>query len=198
MPAWRLFAAIELPPDVRRQLADLISQLGEALPRGSVRWVRADGIHLTLKFYGEVATEVVPPLSAALAQAAAGTLPPLVLELRELGAFPSPARPRVIWAGVTGELEKLQSLQRAVERASAALGFEPEARGFTPHLTLGRVSEAWRPDDRMQLANVFGRLGPGLRGAMAADSLSLMRSELGRGGAVYTRVAAAPFSGLPA
>ena len=198
MPTWRLFAAIELPSEVRRQLAGMIAQLGVELPGGSVRWVQADGIHLTLKFYGEVATDRVPSLSAALRQAAAGTLPPLALELKELGAFPSPARPRVIWAGVTGELEKLQDLQRAVERASAALGFEPEARGFTPHLTLGRVSEAWRPADRMQLANVFGRLGPGLRGTMAADSLSLMRSELGRGGAVYTRVAAAPFSGPPA
>jgi 2'-5' RNA ligase len=198
MPTWRLFAAIELAPEVRRQLADLIAQLGGALPRDSVRWVRADAIHLTLKFYGEVATDLVPKLRAALERAATGTASPLRLELRELGVFPSPARPRVIWVGVTGELEKLKGLQCAVEAASAPLGFAPVARGFTPHLTLGRVNEGWQPANRTQLSEAFGRLGPGLRGAFAADGISLMRSELGRGGAVYTRLAAAAFGGPPA
>jgi RNA 2',3'-cyclic 3'-phosphodiesterase len=190
MATWRLFTAVELPLNLRRQLSGLIAQLGEALPRGSVRWVRAEGIHLTLKFYGEVATDQAPRLQAALARAA-GSAAPMALELRELGAFPSLARPRVIWVGVQGEVDKLNALQRAVEEASAPLGFEPEARGFTPHLTLGRVNAGWSPAYQAKLAEACARLGPSLRGAFLAEALSLMRSELGRGGAVYTCLAAA-------
>lgn len=194
MATWRLFTAVELPQELRAQLSALITQLSAALPRGSVRWVRADGIHLTLKFYGEVATDQVPGLQAALTRAA-DSAAPMALELKELGTFPGPARPRVIWVGVKGEVEKLNALQRAVEEASTPLGFEPEARGFKPHLTLGRVNEGWSPACQAKLAEAFARLGPGLRGAFSAETLSLMRSELGRGGAVYACLAAPRLGG---
>ena len=185
MAMLRLFTAVELPPGVRQQLAELIAALSADLPRGSVRWVRPEGIHLTLKFYGEVSGDKLPGLQAVVTGAAAGVRP-LALEMSGLGVFPNLSRPRVIWAGLAGELDRLKALQRAVEAASRPLGFEPEARGFTPHLTLGRVEPGWRPADRLSLEAAFARLGPGVRGAFAAGTLALMRSDLRPGGAVYT------------
>ncbi len=185
MAMLRLFVAVELPPPVRQQLAGLNAALSAALPRGSVRWVRAEGIHLTLKFYGEVGGDRLSGLQAVVRTAAVG-VGPLALEMNGLGTFPNLARPRVIWAGLAGELDRLKRLQRAVEDASRPLGFEPEARGFTPHLTLGRVEPGWRPADRQSLEAAFARLGPGVSGAFTADTLALMRSELRPGGAVYT------------
>jgi 2'-5' RNA ligase len=195
MATLRLFTALELPPAVRRQLADLTAALSAALPHGSVRWVRVEGIHLTLKFYGEVGPDKLEGLQAVVSQAAAGVAP-LRLEMNGLGAFPNLSRPRVIWAGLAGELDRLKGLQRAVEDASRPLGFEPEARGFTPHLTLGRVEPGWRPADRLSLEGAFARLGPGVRGAFTADTLALMRSDLRPGGAVYTPQLAAKLVGL--
>jgi 2'-5' RNA ligase len=194
MPTLRLFTALELPPALRRQLANLIAALGEALPRGSVRWVRAEGIHLTLKFYGEVPAGQVPALQASLRQAALGASP-LQLELNGLGTFPNPARPRVVWVGIKGDLERLSGLQRAVEEAAIPLGFEPEARGFSPHLTLGRVNAGWRPADKQKLGEAFARLGPGLHGLFAAETLSLMQSDLRPDGAVYTCLLAVALGG---
>ena len=190
MPTLRLFTALELPAAVRRQLADLSAALHAALPGDRVRWVRPEGIHLTLKFYGEVEAAQLPGLQATLAQAVAGALP-LALELNGLGTFPGPAKPRVIWVGLAGDLEPLGRLQRAVEEASRPLGFEPEARGFTPHLTLGRVNPGWLPADRQTLTRAFSQLGPGVRGAFTARTLSLIRSDLRPGGSVYTAVASA-------
>ena len=185
MAMLRLFTAVELPPPVRHQLAELIAALSAALPRGSVRWVRAEGIHLTLKFYGEVSGDKLPGLQAVVKSAAAG-VGPLALEMNGLGTFPNLARPRVIWAGLAGEVDRLKALQRDVDDASRPLGFEPEARGFTPHLTLGRVEPGWRPADRQTLEGAFARLGPGVRGAFTGDTLALVRSDLRPGGAVYT------------
>ncbi len=197
MPTLRLFAALELPSPLRRQLADLIAALGEAMPRGAVRWVRADGIHLTLKFYGEVPAGQAPAIQASLRQAAAGAAS-LKLELDGLGTFPNSARPRVIWVGLQGDLDRLGALQRAVEKASVPLGFEPEARGFTPHLTLGRVNPGWQPADQQKLREAIARLDPSLHGAFAAETLSLMQSDLRPGGAVYTCLLAVPLGGSAA
>ncbi len=189
MPVLRLFTALELPAEVRRQLASVSAELRAALPRGRVRWVRPEGIHLTLKFYGEVAGTRLPELQAVLRQAA-GDVPPLQLALNGLGTFPNLNRPRVIWVGLQGEIDRLRALQRAVETASIPLGFEPEARGFTPHLTLGRVNEGWAPADTRALSAAFARLEPGRQDAFVAGTLNLMRSDLKPEGATYTCVAA--------
>jgi 2'-5' RNA ligase len=132
-----------------------------------------------------VGGDKLPGLQAVVREAAAGVAP-LALCLNGLGTFPGMSRPRVIWVGLAGEVERLKALQRAVEEASRPLGFEPEARGFTPHLTLGRVAPGWRPEDRQSLTEAFARLGPDLRGAFSGDSLALIRSDLRPGGAVYT------------
>jgi 2'-5' RNA ligase len=190
----RVFAALELPPELSRRLTEVISGLSKALPRGSVRWVRPEGIHLTLKFFGEVAPSKLADLQAGLAQAA-GNAAPIALTLEGLGVFPNPLRPRVIWVGVAGGVEALGALYQAVEEATASLGFKPEARGFSPHLTLGRVNGALRPAERQALGEALRAGSVDRLGDFTADSLSLMGSELKPGGAVYTRLYSAPLGG---
>jgi 2'-5' RNA ligase len=107
-----------------------------------VRWINDEGLHITLKFFGEVANDRLDVISEALRYAAqgAGTLS---LRLGELGAFPTKARPRVLWVGVEGP-PALELLQDRIERGSEAIGFPPEGAPFQPHVTLGRVREGQR------------------------------------------------------
>jgi len=183
----RIFAALELPPELQRQLAQLQKDLKGIVPPRCVRWVRPEGIHLTLKFYGEVAEQRLPELQAGLARAARVTSA-MALTAEGVGAFPSAARPSVVWAGVQGELAPLQHLQAAVEAEAIGLGFKPEGRGYHPHLTLGRVNEGVRPADIRRLTDALGLARARRLGEFRPDSLSLMKSELGPSGSVYTQL----------
>ena len=185
----RLFVALELPASVAPTLAEAMEALKARAPRDSVRWARPAGIHLTLKFYGEVKPAIIPALQTALSAAVEGHAP-MALTLQGLGMFPNAVAPRVVWAGLAGELEQVRVLQKAIEQGAAALGFAPEKRAFTPHLTLGRVTEAVRPLDRSALAQAVKTtaLAPV---AFTATEVSLMQSDLRPTGAVYTRLFAA-------
>jgi 2'-5' RNA ligase len=192
----RLFAALELPPPVTQQLADLMTRLRESLPPRAVRWVRPEGIHLTLQFYGEVDGELVPRLEAALARAAAGSRP-IAARLDALGVFPGPLRPQVLWVGLAGDLEALTALQAAVEAESQGVGFKPEAREFRAHLTLGRVSRNLRPADHKRLADDLKQATGPEPAAFRLESLSLVRSQLRPDGAVYTALFVTPLGAAP-
>ena len=189
----RLFSALELPTPITENLAALSDRLREQMPRQSVRWVQPRNIHLTLKFYGEVKPEKVAALQESLTQAVLGRAP-LTLALNGLGLFPNAVRPRVVWVGLSGQLEALGALQTAVEQGAAGLGFPPEARAFAPHLTLGRVTENLRPPD-------WPRLGAALRALTFApqtftvEQVALIRSELKPAGSVYTRLFSALLAG---
>ncbi|HUF35559.1 MAG TPA: RNA 2',3'-cyclic phosphodiesterase [Gemmatimonadales bacterium] len=145
----RLFAAVPLPPPARDQVAGLLGRLREReLP---VRWVGDEGLHLTLKFYGEVAPDRLEVIEEAVRQAGEGG-EPLPLRLAELGAFPAPARPRVLWLGIDAP-PALELLQDRLERKSEAIGFQPEGVPYRPHVTLGRVREGQRcPLSRVEAA----------------------------------------------
>ena len=136
----RLFVGIPLAPPAREVLGRVLVRLeGMGWP---VRWHRADDLHLTLKFLGEVGGERVDQVSGALAEALEGT-PELHLVISGLGVFPHPARARVIWAGVENE-PALELLADRLERRLEPLGFPVEWRPFHPHVTLGRVREGRR------------------------------------------------------
>ena len=136
----RLFAAIPLPPQAREEVAGLLGQLRQRnLP---VRWVGDEGLHLTLKFYGDVTPERLEVIEEAVRSAAEGG-EPLALRFAELGAFPSPSRARVLWLGIDAP-PALELLQDRIERRSDAIGFAPEGVPFRPHVTLGRVREGQR------------------------------------------------------
>src|SRR5437588_619730 len=175
----RLFVALNLPPPVREALWAATTPLRELeLP---VNWVRGDGIHLTLKFLGEVADEREPEVAGALGRAAAGARA-LPLVLGGFGAFPDFRRPRVVWAGIAPE-PGLEILQHRVEQEFAPLGFSTEARPFRPHVTLGRARREARPRDFAGLESALA----GLEFAETAvvSALDLMQSTLRSGGAVY-------------
>ncbi len=185
----RLFVAIELEDGVRRALSDVQDELRKRGLSG-VRWVRPDGIHLTLKFLGETPAGQVPAIQQALASAVVG-VSPHQLTLAGLGAFGSKRSPRVLWVGLQGDTETLVALQGQVDRALESAGFPRESRPFSAHLTLARV----RPESASGAALVVAEVLSSVRVAQAAldvREVSLMRSQLGAGGAVYSRLDAFP------
>lgn len=190
----RLFVALELPAPILDALAQTQDALQAQMPRRAVRWVRGEGIHLTLKFLGETPARQREPIAAAVAAACAG-YGPLTLRAAGLGCFPNPARPRVVWVGLEGDLAALGALQRAVESALEPLGFRPEGRPFSPHLTLGRVRDDVSSADVKAAGQVVAAATVGTLGEWTADAVSLMRSDLRREGAVYTCLAATPLKG---
>lgn len=186
MESVRAFIAIELPGSVKSAL----SQLQDNLKRSehtSVKWVDTGSIHLTLKFLGNIATETIPELTKVLSEAARG-ITPFHLELGEMGVFPNLRAPRVVWVGLRGETATLSVLQENIESALIPLGFPPENRAFSPHLTLGRVREKASPGERRSLGQAVASSKVASREPFPVDSLSLMRSTLTREGAVYSRL----------
>jgi 2'-5' RNA ligase len=178
----RAFIAIELSPEIKQGIAKVQEALRKA--GANAGWTRPEGIHLTLKFLGEVEESRVDEIRNALAFAV-GTKDKLSLAIAGAGAFPNVKTPRVLWLGVTGDVEKLGLLQVVVEDAMVKLGFEREERTFSPHLTLARIKFP-KPRDNWQ------QKIEGIRdvkiGAFEAAHISLMKSELKREGAVYTEV----------
>lgn len=171
--------AVLLPDAVRANLATEIERLRRSVR--DVSWVAAENLHLTLKFLGEVEPGRLDGVATALAGVVTAA-PAFPLALRGLGAFPSPTRPRVIWAGVTDAVEVVQLAAR-VEEALAQLGLPREGRPFSAHVTLGRVREPRRdPVLAAGLAEGAGREF----GAFRVDQVALMRSDLSPRGARYT------------
>jgi 2'-5' RNA ligase len=187
----RLFVAIELPGEVREALGRLQHELQR---RGleKLRWVRPESIHLTLKFLGETPVEKMPVLQAALMDAVKRT-GVHELALGKLGTFGG-SRPRVVWVDLTGDLDAVRDLQERIEMALNPLGFEREAKGWSPHVTLARVGQE-------SVREVAGVIGPAIAavsaplGTIPVHEVSLMRSTLRPSGAVYERVAAFPLGG---
>ena len=185
----RLFVAIDLPEDVRQLLGRLQADLRrQDLPR--LRWTRPEGVHLTLKFLGETAAASLDAIEGALARAVRG-VPSFRLVLGAPGTFGNRRGPRVVWVDVEGDLPPLEQLQAAVERELAAVGFAPQERRFSPHLTLARVPQPPPPGLAERLSRALAVVVPA-RGEFEATELVLMRSSLQPDGAVYSRVAAFP------
>ena len=178
----RTFIAIELPDDLKQAIARVQEPLRGA--GASANWTRPEGIHLTLKFLGEVPDAKAQEILQALEGAARGT-GRLALAVEGAGAFPNVKNPRVLWIGITGDIVKLATLQAAVEDAMVRLGFEREDRKFSPHLTLARIKF---PKPRDNWPGIIEGIRDVKLGGFEAGHLSLMKSELRREGAVYTEV----------
>ena len=177
----RLFIAVELGSAVRRQVEEIQALLRSATT--DVSWVRPENFHLTLKFLGSTPSEQVDPIEQALSRAVT-RVRPFEVELRGVGAFPSPSRARVVWVGLVPERPLVQ-LAGNLEDELARLGFAREARAFTAHVTLGRRRNP-RRDDTLQkkLAELAGA-----GGARAGVSEAvLMQSQLRPGGPIYAPV----------
>ncbi len=184
----RLFVACELPEVLRSALAGLQADLRERAG-AQLRWVRAEGIHLTLKFLGEVNESRLDQIESALC----GSVEPFDVGVRpaKLGGFGG-GRLRVIWVGLEGDLDELGQLARVVERALAPVGFEEESRPFRPHLTLARVPDRLGNDQRRELSELVAAFELPAMPSVRLSQLSLIRSVLGPGGARYQTISRYP------
>lgn len=179
----RLFVAAPLPEELRRRLAAIQSDLA-AMPL-PVRWVRPEGIHLTLKFIGETGAERVAPIEAALAGIGERAVERFRMRAGGIGIFPGHGAPRVIWIGLGGAVDAAARLARTIEAALQAIGIPSERRDFKPHLTLGRVKGRGRGDWRAFLEEYASVLG----GDFDVTCFELFESRLGPEGASYRSLA---------
>jgi RNA 2',3'-cyclic 3'-phosphodiesterase len=182
----RTFIAIELTEDARSGLRTIQGLLKSDNPQ-IARWVDPASIHLTLKFLGNIPPNKVEPISQYMKKAAV-EVKPFGLEIKGLGAFPTLDRPQVVWIGLTGEIEQLKKLQTNLESWIAPLGFPPENRPFTPHLTLARLRDTATAIEKQKLGEKILKTDPGRGFSISVNSISLMRSQLTPAGAIYTRL----------
>lgn len=196
----RAFIAIKLSDELKRQILELQTDLRQRVPDlKGVSWVQPEGIHLTLRFLGDIEDSQIKSLQEAL-QAAAASVGPFSLAVRGLGAFPTAQRARVLWIGLGGTpgvqagadagTEALRTVQAATEEGVVKLGFPREERPFTPHLTMARVREreAAGPLAALVLAERERFIGQ-----LTAGSVALIKSELRPTGAIYTSLVEVPF-----
>jgi 2'-5' RNA ligase len=184
----RSFIAIELPDELKVKIGQLKARL--QLDRQPwVKWVDPASIHLTLKFLGNIAIDRTGEIIRAMEEATQ-VVPPFQLEVKDLGVFPNLKRVQVAWVGIMGETDKLGQLQQRLDSNLALLGFAPESRPFTPHLTLARLRNQAPLDEQKK----FGQIIVGTKfeaGIIKVDAISLMKSQLTRGGAIYSRISSA-------
>lgn len=196
----RLFFAVPLPEPARDAVADVAERVRATADGVRARWVRFDGLHLTLQFLGPTPTDAVPALQAALADVAAATKPFEVV-LHGAGAFPNPGRPRTLWVGLAAGAAQLTELADALLReprvvpwmpAHALAGPEGGRKPYAPHLTIARTDGV---RGAASLAKALQAEASSLSTRFVADRIVLYRSVLGRRPARYDSLADAAFGG---
>lgn len=186
----RAFLAIDPPEAVIRKIAAIQDSLKKSI-HGSISWVRPQGIHLTLKFFGDIGREDIGSISGVVA-GHAGNSRAMKLDIQGLGVFPNSRRPRVLWIGVGGETAKLIGLQQAIDGGLEACGFKKEERPFRAHLTLARIKS---PQGLAGIDGMLTEKGHEAAGSFEAKGLTLFKSDLTPRGAIYTVLADFPFQG---
>ena len=189
MTLLRVFIAIEIPLPIRQAISAQTESLRGALGP-LVRWVPVENMHLTLKFIGDISPANVEMLEQTLTAETTGNAP-FAMQIGGLGSFPTPRRARIIWIGIQAPAA-LASLQHGIESAAARLGYEPETRPFSPHLTIGRVRQPVRASDQQQVRAALERTQVGDLGAAEISAVHLFKSDLQPTGSVYTRLFSAP------
>lgn len=190
----RLFVAIQIPEQIKANMAAAQAELRRTMPERGVTWTKPEQFHLTLKFLGQVAAESVFALNRQLAGACQG-FSPLHLTAERVGAFPDLHCPRVIWVGLHDKAGILTRLQEAIATASREFSGESSADKFTGHATLGRAKRLNRREAQV-LSEWLERNAEGSFGVWTATEVQLMQSELSSAGARHTCLEHFPFSGL--
>ena len=188
--AIRAFLAVDPPEEIFREIIKIQERLRKTI-KGDIRWVRPEGIHLTLKFFGYVYQSDVANISLVVKNNVAG-MKALTLNVRNLGAFPTVTRPRVLWLGIDGDTEELINLQEKMDTDFQEYGFKKEERPFRPHLTLARVKE---PKALAGLAEAVKKNEDYVAGSFTVNGLTLFKSDLRPTGAIYTKLSDFPFPG---
>ena len=180
----RAFLAIEPPENVLQKISVLQDKLKSEIS-GRLSWTRPQGQHLTLKFFGDISKEDINNISTAVQKRVVAETK-LNLKVEKLGVFPDARRPRVLWCGVTGDVEKLIALQKKLDSDFAALGFPAEDRSFKAHLTLARIKDS---RDMTGMSEALKKHNEFIAGDLIADKLFLFQSNLSPQGTVYTKLA---------
>lgn len=183
MHMWRIFCAAELPDQVRVRLEEHVQRLRKEVPHVAASWSRVENIHLTLKFFGNVALDRVQKISDA-ASRTVKEFSSFQIDIGNTGVFPRASRAQVLWIGISDPSGKLSALQNRLEDECEAEGFEKEDRAFRPHLTIARIR---KPEGARRLA--------GTHLSMQFESipvtlteLIVFRSELSSKGSKYTPI----------
>ena len=189
----RSFIAIPVPKAgievLERAVKRLDSEIG-----GQVRWVRPRGIHLTLKFMGDIPASTLERVLEALPEVAAA-FSPFEISMSGLGVFPNSRRPRVLWAGLDGDLTTLLALQIAVDQAVEKLGLPKEERPFSPHLTLGRVRRDTNDEQSRKIGYLMSNTVLQAVPSWPVETVDLMRTELDPTGSRHYLVGSAAIGG---
>jgi RNA 2',3'-cyclic 3'-phosphodiesterase len=178
---WRTFCAIELPHNVRAQLQDHVRRLREAVPDASASWSKPENVHLTLKFFGNVAQDKLTRISDAAAQVAS-EFSSFQIRIGGTGVFPRRSRPQVLWIGVEDASGRLAELQHRLEDEFVNEGFSKEDRGYRPHLTIARLR---RPEDARPLAEAHIQTKFSFID-VPVNEFVVFRSQLSPKGSIYT------------
>lgn len=187
MAGIRTFVAVGLDGRLCGRIARRLEPLQTG--RRGVRWVKPNQFHFTLSFLGDIDPRQAPGVCAAVADASAG-FAPFEIELAGIGAFPNRDRPSTLWIGVDNGKEEMRKLQSAVACALEPLGFPPEKRPFSAHLTFGRIDRFRRPDPELLAA--LATLESCRFGSSPVEAVFVMKSDLERTGSVYSIMATCP------
>ncbi|MCL6611561.1 MAG: RNA 2',3'-cyclic phosphodiesterase [Peptococcaceae bacterium] len=182
----RLFWAVNLPAELKTKLVHVQERLKAA--GADAKWVEHENLHVTVKFLGDTGVDLVAGIIGTAADCLKGCRP-FKLDVDGLGFFPGSASPRVVWAGLKGEVSRLVEIARLIEEAMTVHGFPREGRKFSPHLTLARIKSAKKSED---LVRIIEAEAPGIKnlGIFSVSSVDLMQSHLTSRGPLYTRLAA--------
>ncbi len=178
----RCFIAISLPEELKAKISGIQEKLKAA--GADVSWTRPEGMHLTLKFFGEIEDRRIPKIEKALDTAVDG-ISPFTLSVSGMGIFPDMRRPRVVWIGLKEEGDNLIRLHKGVDEELKKTGFPSEDRRFTPHITLGRIRSNRNIEKLLKLIDAEKDVDSG---SFDVSDLHLIKSELKPSGAVYTEL----------
>jgi 2'-5' RNA ligase len=185
----RAFIALEIPHELQQIIHTETAHLRNTIG-ALIRWVPPGNMHLTLKFLGNISPANVDMLTQMIG-AEADACQPFVVQVGGLASFPSPKQPRVIYIGLQGPAE-LEMLQHGIESATTRLGYVSEGRGYSPHLTLGRVRQNISALDQQKIRRALEETRVDSLGTARVDSVHLYNSDLKPTGSVYTRLFSAP------
>lgn len=183
----RCFVAVEIPESIQASLCPAQTALQSQVHKAS--WTKPGNFHLTLKFLGEIQSETIEGISETLTRVT-DTYSPFAITFGGIGAFPSLARPRVLWIGIKQGASTVTSLAKSVNRKLELLGFSIEKR-FHPHLTLARIRTEMNLEPLKTILRKYDTINGG---SMHVNAIALIQSRLHRSGAIYTPLSVHHFS----
>ncbi len=190
----RSFIAIDLPQPVLGKITEITSYFKTKTPSKALRWVSPDNLHLTIKFLGDVPEKNIEAIKTRISMTASGYRH-FSIAIRNLGMYPNPHKPRVIWLGVDCD-PTLIELHDELDRSLKKTGIEPEKRAYSPHLTIARVSKRADLNTIKKIGDTLSRFKVDTLGVFDVTKIYLYKSDLTPSGPIYTQLLCAPLNAV--